>query len=111
RGMTERAKATSPADPAREVARLRQEIAHHNRRYYELDAPEISDAEYDALFRRLQELEAAHPALRSSDSPTQRVGAAPAERFATVRHTVPMLSLANAMSEDEVVEFDRRVRR
>jgi DNA ligase (NAD+) len=103
--------ATVLKDARHEIERLRREIEHHNRRYYVLDAPEISDAEYDALFRRLQELEAAHPELRSDDSPTQRVGAAPAERFASVRHTVPMLSLANAMAEDEVVEFDRRVRR
>lgn len=102
---------TVPIEVRREVARLRQEIVRHNQRYYELDAPEISDAEYDALFRRLQELEAAHPAVRSPDSPTERVGAPPAERFATVRHTLPMLSLANAMSEDEVREFDARVRR
>ncbi|TMA80720.1 MAG: NAD-dependent DNA ligase LigA [Deltaproteobacteria bacterium] len=103
--------ASVPADVQREVERLRREIVHHNQRYYELDAPEISDAEYDALFRRLQELEAAHPAVRSPDSPTERVGAPPAERFATVRHTQPMLSLANAMSEEEVVEFDKRVKR
>ena len=62
--------ASVPADVQREVERLRREIVHHNQRYYELDAPEISDAEYDALFRRLQELEAAHPAVRSPDSPT-----------------------------------------
>ncbi len=110
REMAQQAKAV-PAEVAREVEGLRREILHHNRRYYELDAPEISDAEYDALFRRLQELEAAHPAVRSPDSPTERVGAAPATRFAAVRHTVPMLSLANAMSEEEVFEFDARVRR
>ena len=110
RGMAEHA-ASVPAAVRREVERLRREIVHHNQRYYELDTPEISDAEYDALFRRLQELEAAHPAVRSPDSPTERVGAPPAERFATVRHTQPMLSLANAMSEEEVLEFDRRVRR
>jgi DNA ligase (NAD+) len=94
-----------------EVERLRRELEDHNHRYYVLDTPAITDAEYDALFRRLQELEAAHPELQSADSPTQRVGAAPAERFASVRHTVPMLSLANAMAEDEVVEFDARVKR
>jgi DNA ligase (NAD+) len=102
--------ATAPKDVRQEIERLRREIEHHNRRYYVLDAPEISDAEYDALFRRLQELEAAHPALRGDDSPTQRVGAPPAERFGSARHTLPMLSLANAMAEDEVVEFDQRVR-
>jgi len=75
------------------------------------DAPEITDAEYDALFRRLQELEAAHPALATADSPTQRVGTAPAERFKAVRHTLPMLSLANAMAEEDVREFEGRIRR
>ena len=109
--MAEHAKAGAPAAVRREVERLRREIVEHNRRYYELDAPEISDVEYDALFRRLQELEAAHPELRSPDSPTERVGVAPAARFAPVRHTQPMLSLANAMSEDEVREFDKRVHR
>ncbi len=103
--------ATSPAKIRDEVARLRAEIERHNRLYYVLDAPEVSDAEYDALFRRLQELEAAHPELRSDDSPTQRVGAPPAERFARVRHAEPMLSLQNAMSDEEVLEFDRRVKR
>lgn len=109
--MAERATTDVPGDVRQEVERLRREIAHHNRRYYELDAPEISDAEYDALFRRLQELEAQYSAVRSPESPTERVGTAPAARFATVRHTVPMLSLANAMSAEEVLEFDARVRR
>ncbi len=94
-----------------EIERLSREIERHNHLYYVLDAPEISDAEYDGLFRRLQELEAAHPELRRPDSPTQRVGAPPAERFRSVRHTLPMLSLANAMAEDEVLEFDKRTRR
>jgi len=102
---------TASARVREEVARLRREIEHHNRLYYGQDAPEISDAEYDALFRRLQELEAAHPELRDDDSPTQRVGTAPTERFLPVRHSVPMLSLANAMSDEEVLEFDRRVRK
>ena len=106
-----RSRGDATASARTEAARLRREIEHHNRLYYVQDAPEISDAEYDALFRRLQELEAAHPELRTDDSPTQRVGAAPAERFAKVRHAEPMLSLQNAMSEEEVVEFDRRVRR
>ena len=95
----------------REVERLRREIAEHNERYYVLDAPTISDAEYDRLFRRLVELEERYPALRSPGSPTQRVGAAPAEKFATVRHSLPMLSLDNAMSAEEFLEFDARVRR
>jgi DNA ligase (NAD+) len=94
-----------------EAAALRREIERHNRLYYAHDAPEITDAEYDALFRRLQDLEAAHPELRTADSPTQRVGAAPVVRFKPVRHTIPMLSLANAMDEDEVREFEGRIRR
>ena len=94
-----------------EAARLRTEIERHNHLYYVLDAPEISDAEYDALFRRLVEIEEAHPDLRTPDSPTQRVGAAPSEQFAPVRHTFPMLSLGNAMDEEEAVEFDARVKR
>jgi len=98
-------------DARREVERLRAEIERHNRLYYAHDAPEITDADYDALFRRLQELEAAHPELTSANSPTQRVGTAPAERFRSVRHTIPMLSLANAMAEEDVREFDGRIRR
>lgn len=94
-----------------EAARLRAEIERNNHLYYVLDAPEISDTEYDVLFRRLVELEEAHPALRTSDSPTQRVGAAPAEQFSSVRHTIPMLSIANAMDQEEAIEFDARVKR
>lgn len=90
--------------------RLRREIEHHNHRYYVLDEPEIPDAEYDRLFQELSDLETRHPALRSDDSPTQRVGAAPLPEFAEVRHRMPMLSLGNAFDEDEVRAFDRRVR-
>jgi DNA ligase (NAD+) len=103
--------ARAARDARREVERLRREIEHHNHRYYVLDEPEISDAEYDELFRRLQALEAAHPELRSAESPTERIGAAPLERFETVRHRLPMLSLANAATREEVAEFDARVRR
>ncbi len=92
------------------AAQLREAVDHHNHRYHVLDDPEISDAEYDALFRELQALEAEHPALRTADSPTQRVGAAPATGFAQVRHELPMLSLANAFSDEELAEFDKRVR-
>jgi len=95
----------------RDAERLRREIEHHNHRYYVLDDPEISDAEYDRLFRELEALERAHPALVSPDSPTQRVGAAPAAGFTTVAHRHQMLSLQNAMSQDEVVEFDTRTRK
>lgn len=101
----------SGKDIAREVERLRQQIEEHNYRYFVLDAPTISDAEYDELFRRLVRLEEEHPELRSPTSPTQKVGAPPAERFETVRHSLPMLSLANAMDENELREFDERVRR
>jgi len=96
---------------AREVERLRRAIAEHNVRYYVHDDPSVSDAEYDRLFRRLVELEERHPELRSPSSPTQRIGAAPAQKFAAVRHSVPMLSLDNAMSADELREFDARVRK
>lgn len=98
-------------DVTREIERLREEINYHNYRYYVLDDPIISDAEYDRLFRRLEELEAAHPELKTPDSPTQRVGAAPLEKFETVRHSVPMLSLANVASREEMQEFEERIRR
>ncbi|OGQ93764.1 MAG: DNA ligase (NAD(+)) LigA, partial [Deltaproteobacteria bacterium RIFOXYA2_FULL_55_11] len=101
--------------PAREeirkdLLRLRQEIEKHNRHYYVLDDPLISDAEYDHLFRRLVELEKKYD-LVSPDSPTQRVGAPPLEKFATVRHTLPMLSLNNANNQEEMEEFEERIRR
>lgn len=92
------------------IEQLRSEIERHNYQYYALDAPTIPDAEYDRLFRELQSLEAAHPELVTADSPTQRVGAAPVEQFEEVRHRVPMLSLNNAFSEEDVEQFDRRVR-
>ncbi len=99
-----------PADVRRRVEALRKEIEHHNYLYYVLDQPEISDAEYDRLMRELQELEARYPELVTPDSPTQRVGAAPLEAFGEVRHEVPMLSLNNAFSDEEAIEFDRRAR-
>jgi DNA ligase (NAD+) len=89
---------------------LCNEIYHHNRLYYQLDTPVISDAEYDALFRELLALEAAHPELVSPASPSQRVGAAPQEKFATVRHAVPMLSLKNVKNPKEFEEFDISIR-
>ena len=92
------------------VRELRYTIEQHNRQYYVLDAPLISDAEYDALFRELQAIEAEHPQLLTPDSPTQRVGAAPLPEFTSVEHRTPMLSLGNAFSDDEVIAFDRRVR-
>jgi DNA ligase (NAD+) len=96
---------------AREVEELRRQLHYHDYRYYVLDDPVVSDGEYDAAFRRLVELETAHPELVTPDSPTQRVGAAPREGFETVRHSVPMLSLANASTRDEVREFEERIRR
>jgi DNA ligase (NAD+) len=95
---------------AREIEDLRRQIEHHNYLYYVLDRPEIPDAEYDRLMRRLQELEAEHPDLVTPESPTQRVGAKPLKQFAEVRHTIPMLSLNNAFSDEEAEEFDRRAR-
>jgi DNA ligase (NAD+) len=97
-------------DPTREVEKLRDELRRHEHLYYVLDAPEISDAEYDALMRRLQALEAQHPELATSDSPTQRVGGKPREGFVKVRHSLAMLSLDNALNETELLAFDRRVR-
>ncbi len=97
-------------DPAREIEKLRQELRRHEHLYYVLDQPEISDADYDALMRRLQELEAEHPDQASPDSPTQRVGGKPREGFIKVEHSSPMLSLDNALNEAELREFDRRVR-
>jgi len=90
---------------------LRAQIEDANERYYILDDPAISDAEYDGLLRELIEIESAHPELRTPDSPTQRVGAAPSERFAPFEHSAPMLSLANAFDENELRAFDERVRK
>jgi len=101
----------APRDAAARAAELRRLIEHHNRLYYVLDAPEISDAAYDALLRELERLEHDHPELATADSPTRRVGAPPAAAFAPVRHGVPMLSLQNAFGTTELEEFDTRIRR
>jgi DNA ligase (NAD+) len=93
-----------------QIKRLREEIQRHEHLYYVLDQPEITDAEYDALMRRLQDLEAQHPELITPDSPTQRVGGRPREGFVKVPHSAPMLSLDNALNEGELRDFDRRVR-
>ncbi|MGB5621819.1 MAG: NAD-dependent DNA ligase LigA [Gammaproteobacteria bacterium] len=98
------------AAAAKRATELRRLIDHHNYRYYVLDEPEVPDAEYDRLLRELQDLEAAHPELITPESPTQRVGHAPAAGFAEVRHLEPMLSLGNALNEEELEAFDRRVR-
>ncbi len=97
-------------DDAKRVAELRRQIEHHDHRYYVLDDPEISDARYDVLMRELRELEAAHPRLVTPDSPTQRVGGQTSRGFSTVRHSLPMLSLDNAFSAQDLLDFDRRVR-
>jgi len=99
-----------PLDPATRIAELRRRIEDANRRYHGLDAPDITDAQYDALVRELDALERAHPELASTDSPTRKVGSAPSGRFAEVVHAVPMLSLGNAFSDDEVGDFVRRIR-
>ncbi|MFY9727557.1 MAG: NAD-dependent DNA ligase LigA, partial [Bryobacteraceae bacterium] len=97
-------------DFVQEAETLRAQLRRHEHLYYVLDEPEISDAEYDALMRRLRELEEAHPELASADSPTGRVGGKPREGFVKVRHSAPMLSLDNALNEGELRDFDRRVR-
>ena len=98
-------------NPRTQLEQLREEIRRHDYHYYVLDAPLISDADYDRLLRRLQALEARYPQWASPDSPTQRVGAPPSAGFAQAAHGVPMLSLSNAFDEDEVRAFDARLRR
>ena len=93
------------------IEELRESVRYHNRRYYVEDAPEIGDAEYDALYKELETLEGEHPELVTPDSPTQRVGGEPLEGFEQVRHAVPMLSLANARKLEDLQEWDARVRR
>lgn len=100
--------APAAPSPSARVTQLRQQLERANRAYYVLDAPEISDAEYDRLFRELQALEAAHPELRSADSPTARVGATPASALEKHTHARPMLSLANAFTDDELVAWEER---
>ncbi|HUO52235.1 MAG TPA: NAD-dependent DNA ligase LigA [Gemmatimonadaceae bacterium] len=97
------------ARAAARAAELRRRLERASHQYYVLDRPEISDLEYDRLFRELQELEAAHPALRTPDSPTQRVGAPPSERFVKADHLVPMLSLANAFDDAELRAWEERI--
>ncbi len=102
--------ATTGSDDARKIEKLREELRRHEHLYYVLDAPEIADAEYDALMNELKRLEAAHPDLLTPDSPTQRVGGKPAEGFKKAQHSRPMLSLDNAYSREELEAWDRRVR-
>lgn len=103
---------TLSADQARlEHERLAEAIAEADRQYYQDDAPTLTDADYDALRRRYEALEAAYPALRTADSLSEKVGAAPASKFGKVTHAVPMLSLSNAFADEEVIDFVGRVRR
>lgn len=101
----------TPDDPHERIRWLREEIKRHNRLYYEQDAPLVTDAQYDALLRELQDLEAQHPQEVTPDSPTRTVGYAPLEKFDKVEHRTPMLSLQNAMNEAELREFDQRIKR
>jgi DNA ligase (NAD+) len=93
------------------IAELRNIIEYHNKRYYQQDSPEISDTEYDRLMRELQDLESHHPEEFSATSPTQRVGASPLAKFAPFSHPSPMFSLGNAFSNEEIIEFDNRIKR
>src|SRR6267143_7020439 len=93
----------------KKIESLRDKIRHHEYRYYVLDDPEITDAEFDKLINQLKKLEAEHPELITPDSPTQRVGGKPREGFVKARHSSPMLSLDNAYTEDELRDWERRV--
>jgi len=93
------------------IEQLREEINYHNYLYYVLDQPVITDADYDALMRELKEIEDKYPETVTPDSPTQRIGAPPSEKFASVSHSIPMLSLDDAFSQEEVLEFDQRAKR
>ena len=97
--------------PSSRIAALRDQIRHHEERYYVHDAPDITDAEFDTLMDELKALEREHPELVTRDSPTQRVGGRPVEGFETVEHAAPMLSLDNAYNEAELRAFDERVRK
>ena len=94
-----------------EIERLRKMISRNDHLYYVLNKPKISDQEYDALYRRLRDMEAAHPEFITPDSPTQRVGGEPAAGFPVVKHIDPMMSLDNTYSADEIREFDKRVKK
>ena len=98
-------------NPEKRIAALREILQDHNYRYYVMDDPTIADGEYDSLFRELQSLERENPNLVTSDSPTQRVGSHPVSKFGTIKHRIPMLSLANAMNEAELVAFDGRIQK
>ncbi|MGH8700012.1 MAG: DNA ligase LigA-related protein, partial [Burkholderiales bacterium] len=101
--------AATARDAASKIEALREKVRYHEHRYFVLDAPEISDAEFDRLVKELRALEAGHPELITPDSPTQRVGGKPSEGFVKVRHSRPMLSLDNAYSDEELLDWERRV--
>src|SRR5213593_3519657 len=101
----------SSTDAEKRAAELRRQLEYHGHRYYVLDDPEVSDAEYDQLLNELRAIEAEHPELRTPDSPTQRVGGKSLDKFEPVKHLQPMLSLANARNEDELRAWEARVRR
>ena len=105
-----RAVAGTLEEAAKRIDALRDELRHHEYQYHVLDSPEISDAEYDAKMRELRTLEGQHPELITPDSPSQRVGGKPKEGFAKVEHSRPMLSLDNVNSEEELGDWERRVR-
>src|SRR6201991_1813921 len=117
--MILKSKAKNPPDVAKltkaqakvELKRLALELEGHDRRYYQDDAPSVTDAEYDALRQRFNAIEARFPEFVTSDSPSQKVGAAPSGRFAKVRHAIPMLSLDNAFAEEDVADLIGRIRR
>src|SRR5262245_48184902 len=121
--MSQNSRCTMSATPAtpkpkeprsaaeKEILELRQQIEKHNFQYHVLDDPLITDADYDRLFRRLTDLEKAHPELSSPESPTQKIGAPPLDKFTTVQHTLPMLSLNNATDPEEMAEFEARIQR
>ncbi len=94
-----------------EIENLRRVIREHDYKYYVLDSPEITDQEYDGLFRKLQDLEQQYPELITPDSPTQRVGGQPLEKFSQIGHAIPMLSLSNIFDESELLEFDARTKK
>ena len=102
---------SSREEARKEILHLREEVEKHNYHYHVLDSPKISDAEYDSLFRRLIDLEKAYPEFAAPDSPTQKVGSPPLDKFATLRHTLPMLSLNNANDREEMKEFDEKIQR
>ncbi len=102
---------SSREEARKEILHLREEVEKHNYHYHVLDSPKISDAEYDSLFRRLIDLEKAYPEFAAPDSPTQKVGSPPLDKFATLRHTLPMLSLNNANNREEMKEFDEKIQR